>query len=136
MFSSLGPRPPGTARTPSNALEFGNWRTINAASQQPSYAYDRESGLVFSESKVSVSKRQAHDWIGEPRSHAGPRIPYQINGDGAGSLQDMTARSAARNVRSLTADHLYDVPWPTAKKIWQNILRRYVSSSDPLNHHI
>lgn len=134
MFSSLGPRPPGTARTPSNSLETGNWRTRSAASQQPSYAYDRESGLVFSESKVSVSKRQAHDWIGEPRSHVSTRTFHHVDGEGAGSLQDMTVRCVARNVRSLTADHFYEVPWPTAKKIWHNILRRYDTLSEAADH--
>ena len=124
MYSLSGSRQQGSSRKPSSTVASSAWRLREPSSVQQTFGYDPDTGLAFSESQIRVSGRQAHDWIGEPRSNAKPKSTKHHNVSGAASLQDMAVRCVARSIRSITADHLYEVPWPTAKKIWQDILER------------
>lgn len=84
-------------------------------------AYDHDSGVVYLESRTSVPKKQAYDWIGESRNRR-TRIRWPKSGLGTHSLVELAIRSIVKNIRGLTPDHLYEVHWSLAERIWDHIV--------------
>lgn len=86
------------------------------------YEYDELSGQVFSESSVRISKHHGSDWIGEYKTPSLLKKAAHRNPSGARSLQEIAKTQVARNMRSLTPDHLRDMPWAVAEKLWYEIV--------------
>jgi len=89
--------------------------------------FDAESGQVYQETEVRFNKRQHSDWIGEYKTPALLKRS-RSNEDGPRSLFDMTKIKVARQVRGMGAQHLADVPWEVAEKIWEEIVNMYVEN--------
>jgi hypothetical protein len=93
------------------------------------YDYDASSGQVFSQVSVSIARRNNSDWIGEYKTPSLLKKPNYRHDHGARSLQDMAKAQVARSMRSLTPDHLRDVPWAVAERLWDEILSMWVSDN-------
>lgn len=86
------------------------------------YDYDVLSGQVFTESSVRIAKKHGSDWIGEYKTPSLLKISAHRNELGTRTLQKTTITQLARNMRSLTPDHLRGVPWGVAEKLWDEII--------------
>jgi len=87
--------------------------------------FDAESGQVYQETEVRFNRRQHSDWIGEYKMPALLKRP-RSNEDGPRSLFDMAKIKIARQVRRMGTEHLANVPWEVAEKIWEEIVNMYV----------
>jgi hypothetical protein len=88
----------------------------------PSQMYDVHTGQVFKEIEVHTSKRQSSDWIGEFNT-PGLVIKRLPNASGARSLFDMAKGTVARQMKSISSQHLSDIPWEIAEQVWNEITK-------------
>jgi hypothetical protein len=86
------------------------------------FDFDVSSGQVFSESSVRVAKQHGSDWIGEYKTPSLLKKAAHHNIHGSRSLQSMAKAQVARNMRSITPEHLRDMPWAVAEKLWEEIV--------------
>lgn len=84
-------------------------------------AFDEDSGLVYSE--TTMSTKSMHKQLLPVYSEAQPRPKPRPNRHGSGSrfLFDMTMLSLLRNLDSLSASSLENVPNPVLECIWKAI---------------
>ncbi|KAF3491007.1 CBS domain-containing protein [Arthroderma uncinatum] len=87
--------------------------------------YDRESGQVYTEQVIrvapSASKLRGSSWV-----HESPLLPkgWEAHSQtGAHSLKHMAMRAVLADQRTLTPLHFEDVPWSTAKYLWECVSR-------------
>jgi hypothetical protein len=86
------------------------------------FEYDDASGQVFAESSIRISRQHGSDWIGEYKTPSLLKKTTPRNAYAARSLQEIANAQVARNMRSLTPDHLRDMPWAVAEKLWDEIV--------------
>ena len=86
------------------------------------YDYDPLSGQIFTESSARVAKHRNSDWIGEYKTPSLVRRGAYHHDHGARPLLDVAKAHLARNMRSITPDHLRNVPWVVAEKLWEEIV--------------
>lgn len=94
-------------------LNFGNRR------------YDRDLGVAYHE-VVHRSGKMTADWV--YRSRGNP-LTFKFGtsrATGCFTLQDMALRSICKNVLSLTAECLENVPYHLGRMIWDKIRSLYV----------
>lgn len=92
------------------------------------FAYDESSGQVFAESSIRISRQHGSDWIGEYKA---PTLLKKItprNAHGPRSLSEIANAQVARNMRSITPDHLRDMPWAVAENLWEEIVSIHAES--------
>lgn len=86
------------------------------------HKYEASTGQVFLETSIPVARRNTSDWIGDYKTSSLVRKSAYRHDHGARSLQDMAKALVARNMRSLTANHLQDVPWDVAESLWEEVV--------------
>jgi hypothetical protein len=87
--------------------------------------YDEDSGQVYHETRIIVSKHQGFDWIGEFKTPNLVKMP-EPNARGSRSLRDSAMVIVVRHIRSLTPSHLTGIPWSIGEDIWAKIVERCV----------
>ena len=113
------------------------WTETAPSGQPPSEApgrtelglgYSRSSGQIFVDYEVRLSRNKNSDWIRDYRTPSLAKRAHLANvGTGARSLASIAQSRVAAQMRNLTPDHFYMIPWAMAEEIWHDILDRYGS---------
>ncbi|RVX67052.1 hypothetical protein B0A52_08295 [Exophiala mesophila] len=114
------------------------WTETAPSGQPPSEApgrtelglgYSRSSGQIFVDYEVRLSRNKNSDWIRDYRTPSLAKRAHLANvGTGARSLASIAQSRVAAQMRNLTPDHFYMIPWAMAEEIWHDILDRRTES--------
>ena len=125
----------GASRPRNHAWEsVHTWPTgPNRSSDKKNERFD-ELGQIYLDTVSHAPRRQALDWVREPKNPALISKKVDVNLTGASSLRSMSRRLAARNASNFTAGIFDEFPFELTAEIWDEVIARSVPQKHDRQH--
>ena len=95
-------------------------RRLPQVEQRTMQAFDKDSGLVYTETFSKPGPMQA-DWVWKTLGSSSEVAHFKSIGPGCSTLKNVAVRSVVVNMDSVNAESLVTVPWSVAKDVWTRL---------------